>query len=158
MGLTTTIIYGAFASCKKSMKEVTRTVGKKCINGHSFNGFESWMSFCPKCGLTLVDDDVTAMERAPANDRWHLEDLLGRRMRNVVVDVGIDDIWIDNDYGKPPETCYYEIDARLSGYYEVDNPMTYISNFKEKFADEIDVLKKNYESIEITCGIIIEYS
>ena len=156
--------YGAFALCKKGKQEVTKVIGKKCLNEHSFRYETYEMEFCPKCGMTLIDDEVIDSEFVP--DGWEVEENLpDHPIRRVFLDDDVHDLFIDNMDHEGLKTCYVEnhgeyhsgIELYGSGYYLVGDPEAYIKNFKEKFADHINVLEANYESVEIKCGVIVEH-
>lgn len=166
MGLFTTIRYGAFAICKKKVTEIEKTIGKKCLNEHSFS-HDDEMQFCPKCGLTLLDDKVIATELVP--DAWEVEEKLPDSVMRHVFLNGDHDLFIDHKSHEGLKTQYLEkhernrgvfysgIDLHESAYYVVGDPDTYIKNFKEKFSEHIKVLEANYESVEIKCGVVVEH-
>lgn len=143
MGLDNYVFVGAYAVCKTAPRKIP-DFGFYCKNGHS-----SRSKYCPRCGEEIRRVDTSVM-RHPSyyhliGDKW--EDVM--QSPNVTVENGFivcgnsgkDSLFRWNDDGGYAAITPEDIAIRLE-------------NFNRDYAEVLDFLRGECESVDIQFGVL----
>lgn len=163
MSIDYTTYVGPYAACRTHKIDTTRTV-RSCANAackkYRQEVWDKGVNFCQSCGGKI--DNVEIPETRPAADRWAISGLVNerlhppmgdswsRRMDNTCVD-----FWLPNV--KIPDINRDDFEPRREIIDLAFEPQEITNEklaFQQFFRDELAVLQRHYENVEVRWGVV----
>jgi len=161
MGADQTIYIGIYLECIL-FKMNAETYGFGCKNGHE-SLFRNQHKFCPECGLPI--EPIKIITTIPRNWSHIMEKLEYREapIEHYLMEIcgeqsdQVHDFLVSNNETLLPMGKHFD-SGTIKTYPLGLTPASFILDWKEQYADLLGILRKEYASIEVKYGLIIDWN